>query len=169
MERFDVQVELELIGDKCKKLAHRRFSLRFMISMQVYKRHDRYRRVPKRTTLSSPRPYSPGRLGPHAYLSIGTRTDQPGFRRVPLDVQHAEPVLDVVPTQDFERDDQRVLHEVRVDGPVEDLDRAVVRSRSEEGIRSVVNDGSESLGVVSADSTSRVSHAAIAIDSICRP
>lgn len=105
---------------------------------------DRYRRT---TSLSRP-PARHASLSPHPDLPIRSRTDQPGFSRVPLHIQHAEAVLDVMPAQDLERDDQRVLHQVRIDGPVEDLDGTVVRGRGEEGVRPVVNDRSESLGMI---------------------
>jgi hypothetical protein len=67
---------------------------------------------------------------------------------VPLDIQHTQTVLDVMPSQYLERYDQRVLHEVRVDGSVEDLNGAIVRGGGEEGVGSVVDDRSKRFGMV---------------------
>lgn len=52
--------------------------------------------------------------------------------------------------QDLERDNKRVLHEVGVDRRVEDLDRAVVTGRGEQGEGGVECDAAERSSVVSA-------------------
>lgn len=49
---------------------------------------------------------------PEPCLSVATRTDQPGQRRVPSHIQYTESALDGVPAQNLEGDDERVEHEV---------------------------------------------------------
>lgn len=68
---------------------------------------------------------------------------------MPPEIQHAQPILDLMASEDLERDDQRVLHQVGVDGSVEDLNGAVVRSRCEQRISSVVGDCTQGFGVIS--------------------
>jgi hypothetical protein len=67
---------------------------------------------------------------------------------VPAHVEDAEPAPNGVPTEDLERDDERVLHEVRVDGAVEDVDRAVVRARCKQRVGRVVVDRADGTGLV---------------------
>jgi hypothetical protein len=87
---------------------------------------------------------------PQPDLAIRTTADQPRFRRVPPQIQHAQPIRNLMPTQHLERYDERVLHQVAVHGPVEDLDGAVVGCRGKERVGPVVCDGTEGLGVVPA-------------------
>lgn len=63
---------------------------------------------------------------PQPDLPIGTTTNQPRLRRVPPQIQHAQPIRNLMPTQHLERHNERVLHQVAVHGPMEDLDGAVV-------------------------------------------
>ena len=46
--------------------------------------------------------------------------------RTPLDIEYSETVSDIVTTEDFEWDDERVCHEVVVHSRVEELNCAVV-------------------------------------------
>lgn len=70
---------------------------------------------------------------------------------MPPEVQHAQTVLDLVSPQNLERDNQRVLHQVGVDGSVENLDRTVIRGRCKERICSMVGDRTKSLCMVSGN------------------
>lgn len=72
---------------------------------------------------------------------------------MPPEIQHAQSILDLVAPENLEWNDKRVLHQVRVDGSVKDLDRAVIRGGCEERVGSVVGDGTQGLCVVSESRT----------------
>lgn len=71
---------------------------------------------------------------PKPGLAVGAGRDEPREGRVPLDVEDSEPVADAVAAEDFERDNEGVLQKIRVDGPVEDVDGAIVGARREERV-----------------------------------
>ena len=65
---------------------------------------------------------------PQPSVPVRTNTDDPRLPGVPLGLEDAKVVGDLVALEHLERHDERVREQVRVDGRVEDVDRAVVRS-----------------------------------------
>lgn len=63
---------------------------------------------------------------PKPNLSIRTRADQPRFSRHPSQIQDSDAIDYLMSPQDLQRNDERVLHEVGVNGAMEDVDRAVI-------------------------------------------
>ena len=70
---------------------------------------------------------------------------------MPLDIHDSKLTLDSVTSKDLKGDDERVLHEIRVDGSVEDVDGSVVRAGCEERVGSMVVDCSDGFGLVSEE------------------
>jgi len=67
---------------------------------------------------------------------------------MPLDIHDSKLTLDAVTSEDLERDDERVLHEIRVDGSVEDVDGSIVGAGGEERVGAMVVDCSDGFGLV---------------------
>ena len=86
---------------------------------------------------------------PQPDLAVRSTADQPWLLGMPSDVQHSQTLCYSVSAQNLERDDERVLHQVGVDRCVEDLNRAVVTGRGEEGKCGVESNAAERAGVVS--------------------
>lgn len=88
-------------------------------------------------------------VAPETTDAIGTDRDDPRFPRVPLGVEDSERLGDRVTLENLERDNEGVREEVGVHGRVEDVDRAVVRSREEQGVCGGERDGAQCTRVVS--------------------
>lgn len=74
------------------------------------------------------------------YGGVSTRREQPRLIRVPGAGHDADAVLDVVAVQDLDGDDQRVLHQVVVDAPVEHVHLAVIGRRRKQRVPPMVPD-----------------------------
>jgi hypothetical protein len=70
-------------------------------------------------------------------MPVRTRAYKPRMARDPAHLEHAEALTDLVPTQDLERHDERVCHEVVVHARMEDLNRAIVAARRKQWVRRV--------------------------------
>jgi len=68
-------------------------------------------------------------MAPHRDGAICPCANQPWLLWHPFDLQYAQPLAHLVPTQDLERYDERIREEVAVYTCVEDLDRAIVGRR----------------------------------------
>ena len=70
-------------------------------------------------------------------MTICSCTDKPRLLGHPLDLEHTKPVAHLVSTQDLERHNERVRHEIVIHARMENLDRAIVAARREERVRRV--------------------------------
>src|SRR6266702_1208860 len=66
-------------------------------------------------------------VAPDGDGAICSRADQPWLLGNSSNLQHAQTITDIMPTQDLERHDERICKEVAVHTRMEDLDRAVIR------------------------------------------
>lgn len=66
-------------------------------------------------------------MAPDGNSAICSCADKPWLLRNPSNLQHAQPITYIMPTQDLERHDERIREEVAIHTGVEDLDRAVIR------------------------------------------
>lgn len=74
-------------------------------------------------------------MAPDDNGAICPRADQPWLFGNPSNLQDAQTIMHIMPTQDLERHDERICEEVAIHTSVEDLDRAVIRRRRKQWIR----------------------------------
>lgn len=67
---------------------------------------------------------------------------------MPSEVEDAKSAPNSMAAKNFERNDERILHEVGVYGSVEDVYRAVVRTRGKERVGWVIVDRANGPGLV---------------------
>lgn len=82
-------------------------------------------------------------LCPKPSLTICTYGNDPWLSRMPPRFQYSQASRNLVSFEDFERHDERVGQQVRVNGRVKDVNASVVRSRKEERVRLRERDGPE--------------------------
>ena len=68
---------------------------------------------------------------------------------MPSNIQDTQPLGDSVTAKNFEWDNEGILHEIGVNGGVEDVDRSVVTGGSEQWQSRVESNASQSTGVIS--------------------
>ena len=87
-------------------------------------------------------------FGEEADRLVDAAGEKPGLGRVEDHVHDALGAVAAVGVEALERDDEGVLHQVRVDGAVEDVDHAVLAAGGEERQPAVVGHGAEARAVV---------------------
>ena len=100
----------------------------------------------KHNYITNPPFLAPSTLHPESASTISTSRNTPWLLWMPINIHNTKRALDLVALQHLNRNNRRILHQVRHNLSVENLQRSIVRSIGEEWVTTLVElDGTDGL------------------------